>query len=259
MNRGAELVGGQVVLVVAEGTLDLDADFLDAEQQKRHHQDGQHRVPVQVVDQCKRQRITVHQERPAEMDDIRERYRGLPNPLAAANAIHKLLHVLVEVDQNDVGNQPTAPGLHQQRADSLSDVRRAVLSLKNRLHVVRCEFTHGGAEVGLATEGVGGDPGEEARPASEIVQEPRMSGQVHAGGADEVAALIDNAAPEPAAFPVAIVGGVRAEHQEQAERHAHQAVQRRGNRGNVPALVQPDDESGPEHTGAQPRPDLLDG
>ena len=97
------------------------------------------------------------------------------------------------------------------------------------------EFFGDGSEAHFVAEGAHDGPGEDGGPAGEFGEEGGVGGEVDGGGADEVAGFVDDAAPEAAAFPVAVVGGVGAEDEEEAEGDANEGVDDDG-RGDGRAL-----------------------
>src|SRR5688500_6120566 len=92
MDRLADVVEWQVVVIVPERPFNLDADLLDTEEGIADEQHRQNGLPAERLDECKRQRQAVNHESPAQMYDIGKRQRRLANPLAAAELVHQRLH-----------------------------------------------------------------------------------------------------------------------------------------------------------------------
>src|SRR5437660_434612 len=63
----AEVLQGQVVEIVAEGVLDLDADLLDPEEGISHAERGQDREPAEGLDQGEGEREAVDDHHSAEV------------------------------------------------------------------------------------------------------------------------------------------------------------------------------------------------
>ena len=92
-------------------------------------------------------------------------------------------------------------------------------------------------EAALAAEGVHAGVGEGDAQADDACDEGVVGGEQHRGRAGEVARLVDDGAPELAGLPEAVVRGVGAKHQQEAEGGADEGVHLLGRLELMPAVV----------------------
>ena len=69
---------------------------------------------------------------------------------------------------------------------------------------------------------------------------------MHAGSPDQITCLVYDAAPKPASFPVAVIGCVRSENQQQAKCNSDQRMEYYRNANRVHAIVPPDYSRSPQ-------------
>src|SRR5688572_15846999 len=78
------------------------------------------------------------------------------------------------------------------------------------------------------------------------------------GGTDQIAAFIDNSAPQPASLPVTIVGRIGPEHEQKAKRHSYEGMESGRDRDRAYVVVKGDDAGSPGYADHHPDADFLD-
>ena len=110
LDRNADLLQWQVVGVLTEGVLDLDADLLDAEEDVCHDQCDGNCHEAEPIDERERKREAIDHQGPSQVDCICEGQRRRPNPLARPAVAGQRLDVLVHTLQLVTVDQIPLPG-----------------------------------------------------------------------------------------------------------------------------------------------------
>lgn len=122
------------------------------------------------------------------------------------------------------------------------DLRGGQLGLDGPEPAASAEVIHRGVGVGDA-------------PANQTPEQSGVVGQQHGGAAGDVAALVDDGAPELTCLPEAVVRGVGTKHQEQRQGRAHQPVYLLRRRDGRPDVMLQHEERGQGCTCQRPIPD----
>jgi hypothetical protein len=257
---------------VAKGVIQLVAQPLDHQHQVRHHGRRQHRHASQLADQHQGQGGQHEGDTALQQQHIAHRGRGLVDAFAAAQQIHEGDHELLRLRLD----HRVDPALFRQLGDEGRELfggeegRVGGALEEEPIFLAEEPLDLGG--VGLqakpAPHGVGEDDDPDADDAGLFRREPGVVTQRTL----EVPASVDDASPEGAPLPEAVVGGVGAEGEDQGEDRPRDLVQVDGDHHRVAGAVgQPDaHRDGAEdqhasrdpvaegamggHQGAEPRP-----
>jgi hypothetical protein len=113
-----------------------------------------------------------------------------------------------------------------------------------------------GAHALLVAQRVHDGPRERHAPVHQRGEQLAVAGEQDAAEAREVAALVDDRAPLLAALPEAVVRGVGAEHEQEAERDADERVRLVGDLELVPVVVRDGGADGDQDAQKDAREDL---
>ena len=247
MNGLADIFEWEIVIIVAKGAFNLDADLFDAEERVGDDDDADDGGPAESLDHGKGECEAIEDKRAAKMDSVSEWHGRFANAFAAAEVIDELLGILIQGGEDEIRDEAFVAGFEEAARHLDGDGEGRVLGGEGFGGFGGGEFVGLGAEAIGGAEGVHGGPGEGGCPAGEAGEESGVVLQVNDGAANEVSGFIDDAAPEFAAFPETFVAGAGAEDEEEAEGETHKGVEERGHGHASYVEVEGDDGGGPNY------------
>mmetsp|Transcript_7280 Transcript_7280/g.11208 ORF Transcript_7280/g.11208 Transcript_7280/m.11208 type:complete len:385 (+) Transcript_7280:330-1484(+) len=243
-----------------EGVLDGQSDLLDAEERPGHQAHRGHGAPAHVPRQGERQREHPQAQEAVRVPRVGQGHGRLHQPLAGADRVRQA------VDQGQQ-RQPLARGpggrvLHalDHLGDLVHQAQRPVAGAAQLEVVLRLQEVLGAVRLLAALQVLLQHDGEGADQVGHALA-PRVAQLlgVQREVARQRARAVQHLLPDLPALPEPVVGRVRAEHQQQAQRAGYEGVRLGAERGHRREGVQRRrHDAGPPHGHQQRLPDALD-